>query len=125
MVVEYPNVVEYLVDYLQTALATAYPTVVVTDFYRGQPVCVWVQRDGGPGLDLLREAARIRINCYHSAAGSASKPVDDLARRVSTLIRACPNGQPVVRAVQTSGPASIADTVPRRLLGFELVVRGS
>jgi hypothetical protein len=123
MVAEFPNVTKWVCVYLRAQLAGDYSTVRVSDIYKGSDVEVWVQRDGGPGLDQVREAARIRINCFH--ASPTSEAVDDLARRVSTLLRSCADGAPVVKATQTSGPSPIADTLPRRFLSFELIVRGT
>jgi hypothetical protein len=106
--VEFPNVVLEVATYLRTALAVnGYPSVRVADTYKGSGVEVWVQRDGGPALDAVRETARIRINVF--APGSTSEAVDNLARRVSTLMRAAADGDPIVRVVQTTGPTSIAE----------------
>ena len=122
--VEYPNVVLTVTTYLRTALAAhGYPGIRVADTYKGSGVEVWVQRDGGPQLDVVREQARIRINVF--APGSNSQAVDDLARRVSTLMRAAADGAPILRVQQVTGPTSIADTMPRRLLNFEVDVRGT
>ena len=121
--VEYPNVVLTVTTYLRTALAAhGYPGIRVADKYKGGGLEVWVQRDGGPQLDVVRETARIRINVF--APGTSSQAVDDLARRVSTLMRVAADGSPILRVVQTTGPTSIADTMPRRLLNFEVDVRG-
>lgn len=122
--VEFPNTVLWITSYLRDALAAnGYPSARVADTYRGDDVEVWVQRDGGPQLDQIRELARIRINVFH--AGANSGPVDDLARRVSTLMRAAPDGNPVLRVRQIAGPTSLADTLPRRYLMFDVTVRGT
>jgi hypothetical protein len=122
--VEFPNVTLWVTQYLRDALQThGYPTIRVADTKVGDVDQVWVQRDGGPTLDQLREVARIRINVF--ANGSNSGPVDNLAQRVSTLMRSCANGNPVVAVRQTTGPTPIADTTPRRLLNFELTIRGT
>ena len=122
--VEYPNVVLEVTGYLREALAAhGYPGIRVADTYKGGQLEVWVQRDGGPQLDVVRETARIRINVF--APGTSSQAVDDLARRVSTLMRVAADGDPILRVVQTTGPTSIADTMPRRLLNFEVDVRGT
>ena len=121
--VEFPNVVLDVCLYLADALdAHGYPGIRVADTYKGGGLEVWVQRDGGPQLDVVRETARIRINVF--APGTSSQAVDDLARRVSTLMRVAADGDPILRVVQTTGPTSIADTMPRRLLNFEVDVRG-
>ena len=122
--VEYPNVVLEVTGYLRTALAAhGYPGIRVADTYKGGQLEVWVQRDGGPQLDVVRETARIRINVF--APGTSSQAVDDLARRVSTLMRVAADGDPILRVQQVTGPTSIADTMPRRLLNFEVDVRGT
>ena len=124
MAPEFPNMVEWYVDYLKATLpAQGYPTARVGDTYKGSDIEVWVQRDGGPQLDQVREAPRIRINVYYKS--SFNKPVDDLAARVSTLVRSSLNGDPVDKVRQLSGPTNIADTLPRRYMLFEVFVRGS
>lgn len=122
---EFPNVVLWATGYLRTALqANGYATVRVADTYKGSaPFEVWIQRDGGPVLDVKRELPRLRINCY--ADGTSSQPVDDLARRVSTIMRAAAGAGPVRKVTQMSGPTSIEDTRPRRYMLFELTVVGS
>lgn len=121
--VEFPNVVLAVTTYLRAALAAnGYPGVRVADTYKGADLEVWVQRDGGPVLDAVRETARVRINVF--AKGATSEPVDNLARRVSTLMRSAADGDPIVRVTQPTGPSPVADTIPRRLLGFEVTVRG-
>jgi hypothetical protein len=122
--IEFPSVVLHVTGYLRDALAAnGYPGVRVADTYRGDDVEVWVQRDGGPMLDRHRDLARIRINVFHK--GATSSEVDDLARRVSTLMRGMADGSPVVRVTQSTGPTSIADTLPRRYMLFEVLVRGA
>lgn len=122
--VEFPNVVLVVTGRLRTALAAnGYPGVRVADTYEGDGLEVWVQRDGGRVLDVAREVARIRVNVF--APGPTSGPVDDLARRVSTLMRAAADGAPIQKVTQTTGPTSVQDTMPRRLLNFELIVRGT
>ena len=122
--VEFPNTVLWFTDYLRDALAAnGYPGVRVADTYKGADAEVWVQRDGGPQLDQVREVARIRVNVFHK--GTNSGPVDDLARRVSTLMRAAPDGNPVLRVRQIAGPTSVEDTLPRRYLMFDVTVRGT
>ena len=122
--IEFPNVTLWVTGYLRAELASrGYPGIRVADTYKGEADReVWVQRDGGWQVDFFREYARIRINVF--AKGSNSGPVDDLARRVSTLMRACADGNPVLRCEQTTGPTPIADTNPRRLLNFDLLIRG-
>ena len=122
--VEFPDVVMDVIEYLRPALTShGYPGIRVADTYKGGGLEVWVQRDGGPQLDIVRETARIRINVF--APGTSSQAVDDLARRVSTLMRAAADGAPILRVQQVTGPTSIADTMPRRFMAFEVDVRGT
>lgn len=124
--VEYPNVVLWATGYLRTRLAAyGYPMARVADTYNGEPLAVWIQRDGGGGLDVIREDARLRLNCY--AAGATSEPVDNFARRVSTLMRAAINTGPVRVVREVAGPTPIADAngIPRRYLLYDVTVVGS
>lgn len=122
--VEFPNTVLEVATRLRAALvAHGYPTVRVADTYKGSGLEVWLQRDGGPVLDAVRETARIRVNVF--APGATSQAVDDLSQRVSTLMRGMADGSPIVQVVQTAGASSVADTMPRRLMAFEVTVRGS
>jgi len=52
--------------------------------------------------------------------------VTDLANLVGALIVACPDGQPVVRADQLSGPAALPEDNGKalRVLTHQLTVRG-
>lgn len=121
--VEFPNVTLWVTGYLRSSLAShGYAGVRVADTYKGTDQEVWVQRDGGPVLNVAWELARIRINVF--AKGDTNQAVDDLARRVSTLMRACADESPVVRVEQITGPSPIPDTLPRRYLLFELTIRG-
>jgi hypothetical protein len=112
-----------LTTYLRTALAAhGYPGVYVSNRRQSQPVAVWIRRDGGPMLDPLRDAARVAVNVY--SAGSTDANVSALTNKVSALMRAAPDGDPIVRVEQLSGPSPIAGTVPQRFLVFEVVHRG-
>lgn len=119
----FPDVELWATGYLRTALTATYPTVVVSNRYDGQALAVWVRRDGGPQLDDVREAARLSVNVFARAA--TDQPVSDLARRVSAVLRAAADGNPVLRVRQISGPSPIADALPRRFMSFECVVRGA
>jgi len=112
-----------LTSYLRTALAAhGYPGIYVSNRRQSQPVAVWIRRDGGPMLDPLRDAARVAVNVY--SAGSTDENVSNLTNTVSALMRAAPDGNPIVRVTQLSGPSPIAGTVPQRFLVFEVVHRG-
>lgn len=119
----FPDAVLWACTYLRTALPGAgYTGVRVADRYRGDDLEVWVQRDGGPQLDVVREAPLLRINVF--AEGATSGPVSDLAATVSALMRQAADGNPVCHVRQTLGPSEIEDVIPRRLMLFELITRG-
>ena len=84
---------------------------------------VIVRRDGGPRLDLAREIARVGITVWALKEQDAT----DLARLIAALVWASPDGAPILKAVQTSGPSPVVDAsrVPQRYLTFELTVRGT
>lgn len=120
--VEFPDVELWATTYLRAALAAnGYPGMFVSNRREAQATAVWVRRDGGPTLGPVREAARLGVNVF----APSEKEVGDLARRVSTLMRAAADGQPVVRVEQSSGPSPIPDSTPRRYLAFEITVRGA
>jgi hypothetical protein len=81
---------------------------------------VWVRRDGGPTLDVVREAARLGVNVFDAT----EQKVANLAQTLCALMRIAADGTPIVRVQQTSGPSPIADSTPRRYMTFEVVVRG-
>lgn len=83
---------------------------------------VTVRRDGGPRLDVVRESARIGVNVWAGTEQDAS----DLARLVRALLWAMPDGKPVTKVTELSGPSPVAeDSGARRYLTFELLVKGS
>lgn len=83
---------------------------------------VVVRRDGGPRLDVVREAARLSVNVW----GKTEQEVTDLARLVRALFWAAPDGDPVCKVAELSGPSPVADDSgqPRRLFVLELTIRG-
>jgi hypothetical protein len=82
---------------------------------------VIVRRDGGTS-DGLRDVARVSVQVWAKTEQDAT----DLARLVAALLWAAPNGDPVLKVVQQSGPTPIADTSgqPLRYLVFEIHTRG-
>lgn len=71
---------------------------------------VIVRRDGGPRLDVVREAPRLGVNVWVKDSGPASKQdANDLARMVSALLWASPDGDPVSRVTITGGPYPVAE----------------
>lgn len=92
-----------------------------------KPRMVTVRRDGGPRLDVARDQARIAVNVWATSTVSdaqAEQDCNDLARMTAALIWAMPDGDPVVRVDQTSGPTTIADDRPHKYLTFDLTMRG-
>lgn len=118
----FPDTETWVAAYLTGALAgTDYRRAHVSDTYRGDALEVWVQRDGGPVLDVVRELVRLRINCFHPDPSA----IIPFAQMVSALMLACPDGRPVLRATRSSGPFLIAPSVkPQAYMLFELTVRG-
>lgn len=127
MAVIFPDVELWATGYLRAALA-ARTEPYAAAVYVGTAVpstrrdrMVTVRRDGGPRLDVIREAARLGVNVW----GKTEQEVSDLARLVRALLWAAPDGKPVTKVTELSGPSPIPDVQPRRFLTFELVVRGS
>lgn len=124
--VVFPDVELWLCTYLRDELTVrGHADVRVATTYQRQARSVWIRRDGGPRLDVVREVARIGVNVY--ADGPTGEPVNDLAQLVRALIGACPDGKPVLTVTELSGPSPVDDPSgqPRRYLTFELIVRGS
>lgn len=118
----FPDVELVITSYLRTQLASyGYPGIFVSNRRESQTQAVWVRRDGGPTLDVVREAARVGVNVFDAT----EQKVANLAQTVSALMRIAADGAPIVRVVQTAGPSPIADATPRRYLTFEVTVRGS
>ena len=118
----FPDVELELTGYLRTALAAnGYSGVFVSNRRESQATAVWVRRDGGPTLDQVRERARVAVNVFAPTEQAAT----NLARTVSALMRAAPDGDPVVRVEQQTGPTPIADSTPRRYMLFDVTVRGA
>lgn len=123
----FPDVELWATSWLRTALAgrtEAYAADVlvgVTLPSTRRPRMVMFRRDGGARLDVAREAPRLGINVW----GSTEQEASDLARLVAALLWAAPDGEPVCKATQLSGPSPVADEQPRRYMTFELVVRGA
>lgn len=82
---------------------------------------VTVRRDGGPRLDVARDQPRIGVNVW----AATEQDCNDLARMVAALVWAMPDGDPIVRVDQTSGPTTIPDDRPHKYLTFDLTMRGT
>jgi hypothetical protein len=85
-----------------------------------RPRVVTIRRDGGPRLDVARDQPRIAVNVW----ATTEQDCNDLARMVAALIWAMPDGAPIVRVDQTSGPSTIPDDRPHKYLTFDLTLRG-
>lgn len=118
----FPDVELWATTTLRTALAShGYPGMFVDNKRGTQATAVWVRRDGGPAGQVL-ETPRLGVNVY----APTEQKVIDLARTVSALLRAAPDGNPVTRVVQTMGPSPIPDASgPHRYMTFELSIRGA
>lgn len=125
--VAFPDVELWAAGYLRTALAARTEPYAAGVFVSNavpstrRDRMVIVRRDGGPRLDAVREVARLGVNVW----GSTEQEVTNLTRLVRALLWAAPDGKPVCKAVENSGPSSIPDAQPRRFMTFELTVRGS
>lgn len=120
--VVFPDVELWACDFLRAQLPDfGQAGVFVSNRRENQAKAVWVRRDGGPSLDQFRETARLGINVF----AATEKAVADLAAVVSAVLRFSPDGQPVLRVTQQSGPSSVEDTHPRRYMTFEVTVRGT
>lgn len=128
-VVVFPDVEMWACGYLRPALA-ARPEPYAEDVYVGNVVpatrtqrMVVVRRDGGPRLDRTRDSARLTVRVW----GGSEQEATDLARLVAALLWAAPDGNPVIRVDQPTGPSPVADDSrqPLRLQTFDLIVRGT
>jgi len=82
---------------------------------------VVVRDDGGGPEGDVRATVRLGVNVWATTEDEAS----ELARLVTALINAWPDGRPVVRASATR-PYAVKDAAgPLRYLTAELTIRGS
>jgi hypothetical protein len=51
--------------------------------------------------------------------------VSDLARKVDALVRAAPDGTPILHVQRLSGPSPVAGNQPQRMLMFDVIQRGT
>jgi len=126
--VVFPDVELVLTGLLRDALATR-GEPYAADVYVGtttpnprRPRMVTIRRDGGTSIEGLLEAAQVGVNVW----ADSEQNVNDLARLVRALLWAAPNGKPICRVDDVSGPIAIADDSgqPLRYLTFEITVRG-
>lgn len=116
----FPDVELVLTAYLRSALAGR-PESYAQDVYVSNRVphprrdrMVIIRRDGGSG-DGLFDAARVSFRVWAGVPlrtgghGPNEKAATDLSRLVNALLRAAPNGNPIVRVVPQSGPTPVPD----------------
>lgn len=124
-VVIFPDVELWAVTWLRAALAArsepyASGVTVASKVPSTMPArLVWVRRDGGPRDGVALERPRLGVNVY----AATEKDAADLANLVRALLWSAPDGDPVCRVDELSGPSPIADTKPRRFMTFELLLR--
>lgn len=83
---------------------------------------VTVRRDGGGQLSAVLDNPRLTVNVWHDS----HQGVADLARLVSALMWAAPNGGPVCRVDVNSGPSRVPEEngKPHVVMTFDAIVRG-
>lgn len=82
---------------------------------------VVIRRDGGPRLDLVREASRLTVRVWGQDADEAG----ELARLVAAILGAPADGStPLVLARVTGGPYAVPDS-DFHLLTVEWTTKGS
>ena len=123
--VVFPDVLSFAAAYLSPQLtAHGFPrTRITTDpAPRGDALEVWIQPDGGPVLDIVREVVRLRVNCFADDPGR----ILPLTRTVSALLVAAKGAGPIRTSTRTGGPVLITPSVkPQTLMQFEMTVRGT
>lgn len=123
----FPDVELWACTYLREALAARSETYPAVDYVGNRvpatrlPLMVVCRRDGG-NSDGLRDRARLSVRVW----GETEQNTTDLARLVAALLWAAPDGAPVLKVVQQSGPTPVADESgqPLRYLVFEIHTRG-
>lgn len=127
----FPDVEAWAVNLLTSALAER-PEPYAADVYVAntlpqtrRPRQVIVRRDGGPRLDLVREAARLTVRVY----GRDDDETKNLAALVRAFLGAAADGStPVARVRELSGPTPVPDGKGQpdyRLMTVELIVVGA
>lgn len=125
----FPDVEAHLVSYLQAALNARpepFTRGVVVDINTPNPRparLVVIRNDGGPQLDVVRQTARVGFNVWAESDADAT----DLANMIRALAVDAPDGKPITKAVNQSGPTAIPDEsgIPRRYVVVEFTVRGA
>lgn len=127
--VVFPDVELWATAYLRAALsgrpesyaANVFVSNAVPSTRRDRMVVV--RRDGGPRLDVAREAARLSVRVW----AKSEQDVSNLTQLVRALLWASPNGDPVLKVSDLSGPSPVADESgqPLRVFTLEVLVRGT
>lgn len=86
------------------------------------PRMITVRHDGGARIDAALETAQLGINVY----ASTETDVNDLARLTRALLWAAPNGKPLTRVDDVSGPVAVPNESGQflRYLTVEATLRG-
>ena len=124
-----PDIILWATGYFRAALAARTEPVATAAFVSDEipnprrPVMVVIESDGGPRLDYVRSAVRLRFQVW----GVTKKDATDLALIVYALVAACPNGAPVCGVSALAGPWRVADESgqPKMFLTCELILRGA
>jgi hypothetical protein len=125
----FPDVELWACGYLQAELASR-PEPYCADVFVGNVMpntrtdrMVLVRRDGGPRTSITRDMARLTVRVW----AMSEQEVNDLARMVAALLWAAPDGDPVIRVDQPTGPTPVPDDSrqPLRLQSFDVEVRGA
>jgi len=124
-----PDIILWATGYFRAALAARPEAVATTAFVSDEipnprrPAMVVIESDGGPRLDYVRSAQRLRFQVW----GATKKDATDLALILYALVAACPNGTPVCAVSALAGPWRVADESdqPKMFLTCELIVRGA
>lgn len=124
-----PDVILWATTYFRAALNARPEPVADTAFVSDEipnprrPAMVVIESDGGPRLDYVRSAVRLRFQVW----GATKKDATDLALILYALVAACPTGSPVCAVTELAGPWRVADESdqPKMFLTAELIVRGA
>lgn len=97
--------------YVGTTVPNPRPTRMIT-----------VRHDGGARLDAALETAQLGINVY----AMTETDVNDLTRLTRALLWAAPNGRPITRVDDISGPVAVPNESGQflRYLTVEATLRG-
>lgn len=129
-VVVFPDVELWAVTWLRAALAgrsesyasgVTVATAVPAPNQSWPMPFVWIRRDGGARQNVALESPRLGVNVF----AQTEADVSDLANLVRALLWSAPDGDPVCRVTELSGPSPIPDVKPRRFMTFELTIRGA